>query len=327
MKPTLDHYPVKLWIRVTLLALSFVVLLLLSSTNAVKLKDEYVPKPSQGELSKELKELIQQEHATAVGEIKTSLEQMDTWYHYKFILIGGVIALFLGHFSLLGKQEESAAPRSSERLLETVLVSNRTGAMLTLICVVAFVIDMHIRSNINGIQHLGQWISNYVEPVYLQASVDTAGVRFIPWETFIRLPKETSSTIYTISFSIQLHYMTMIGYILFLVVFQNVSMRNKRANRQQIAVIGFVLVHLSLLAFIIVAHTVRDTFNVGCFPLIPLKVCSLSGSQGSTYYVIAWLFLIVLNLPYLYPPLSRLHSGMRATEPEAATPNTSTDTI
>jgi hypothetical protein len=198
--------------------------------------------------------------------------------------------------------------------------------MLTLICVVAFVIDMHIRSNINGIQHLGQWISNYVEPAYLKAATNTADSGFIPWETFIRLPKGTTSTIYTISFSIQLHYMTMISYILFLMVFQNVSLRSKRNKRQQVAVIGFVLVHLSLLAFILVAHTVRDTFNVGCFPLIPLRVCSLNGTQGSTYYIIAWVFLLILNLPYLYPPLRSLRSGMRITKPEATISETATGT-
>jgi hypothetical protein len=325
MKIRLNQYPSKLWFRATILILAFIVLVLLSATNAVKLKDEHVPKQSQGVPSEELKKLIAQEHATAIDEIKTSLEQMDTWYHYKFILIGGVIALFLGHFGILGKQD-SISPKPSERILETVLMSNRTGAMLTLICVVAFVIDMHIRSNINGIQHLGQWISNYVEPTYLQATANTADVGFIPWETFIRLPKGTTSTIYTISFSIQLHYMTMISYILFLMVFQNVSLRSKRKRRQQVAIIGFVLVHLSLLAFILVAHTVRDTFNVGCFPLIPLKVCSLSGSQGSTYYIIAWLFLITLNLPYLYPPLRSLRSGMGINKPETTASETATDT-
>jgi hypothetical protein len=313
------QYPAKLWFRATILILAFIVLVLLSATNAVKLKDEYAAKQSQGVPGEELKKLIAQEHATAIDEIKTSLEQMDTWYHYKFILVGGVIALFLGHFGILGKQD-SVAPRPSERVLETVLSSNRTGAMLTLICVVAFIIDMHIRSNINGIQHLGQWISNYVEPTYLQATANTADVGFIPWETFIRLPKGTTSTIYTVSFSIQLHYMTMIGYILFLMVFQNVSLRNKRKKRQQVAVIGFVLVHLSLLAFILVSHTVRDTFNVGCFPLISLKVCSLSGSQGSTYYILAWLFLITLNLPYLYPPL-------RSLEPVSEIPQPATSEI
>lgn len=303
----LGEYASKLWVRAVILFLSFIILIFLFATNAVKLKEKFQPQQSTQPAGEALVKLMEREHVTALDEIKTSLNQMDTWYHYKFILTGGVIAIFLGNIGILGRQTPTSY-NASERILETVFMSNRTGAMLTLICLVAFVIDMHIRLNINGIQALGQWIANYVEPSYLNA----AGIKnskfpeqalpetgFIPWETFIRLPRDTNSTIYTISFSIQLHFMTMVSYIIYLMVFQNISLLRGRGKRQQIAFIGFLLVHITLLAFIVVAHTVRDTFYVGCFPLVPLSVCDLSGWQGSTYYIIAWLVLIAINLPYL----------------------------
>jgi hypothetical protein len=313
----LEQYSAKLWLRFTLLTLAFIVMIFLSSTNVVKIKNEYKPGLSSNTQSQQkvgadpTRELIKEEHEKAMDEIKASLEQMDTWYHYKFILIGGVIAVFLGNIGILGKRD-SVSYKASERILESALMSNRTGAMLALICLVALVIDMHIRSNVNGIQQLGQWLSNYVEPSYLSAGGITTGnypnnalaeIGFIPWETFIRLPRTGSSTFYAVAYSIQLHFMTMVSYVLYMMVFQNISLQSKKGKRQQIAVIGFLFVHISLLAFIVVAHTVRDIFNVGCFPMISLDVCSLSGSHGSAYYFIAWLCLIAFNLPYLFLPI------------------------
>src|SRR2546429_301747 len=90
----LERFSAKLWFRATLLLLFFVLMIFLSSTNFVRLKDKYKPqltKDKQSQINAEAKELIQREHEKAMDEIKTSLEQMDTWYHYKFILIGGVI--------------------------------------------------------------------------------------------------------------------------------------------------------------------------------------------------------------------------------------------
>lgn len=313
----LELYAAKLWLRCTLLTLAFIAMIFLSSTNVVRIKNEYKPeldgdKESQQRVGAEsTRELIKEEHGKAMEEVRASLEQMDTWYHYKFILIGGVIAVFLGNIGVLGKQD-SASHKASERILESAFMSNRTGAMLALICLVALVIDMHIRANVNGIQQLGQWLSNYVEPSYLNAGGVTTGnypnsalaeIGFIPWETFIRLPRTGSSTFYAVAYSIQLHFMTMVSYVLYVMVFQNISLQRKRGKRQQIAVIGFIFVHITLLAFVVVAHTVRDIFNVGCFPMISLDVCSLSGAHGSAYYFIAWLCLVAFNLPYLLLPI------------------------
>jgi hypothetical protein len=321
----LNEYPTKLWVRSIVLSLAFIILILLSSANRIKIKDEYNPKnldTANLEVNEQLKTIIEKQFIKANDEIKTGLEQMDTWYHYKFILIGGVIVVFLGHVGIMGKQN-SASHTASERILETALMSNRTSAMLTLVCLVALVIDMHIRANVNGIQHLGHWITYYVEPSYLNA----AGIKakewnqvfrqtgYIPWETFIRLP-ESTNTLYPISYGIQLHYMTIVSYMFYLIVFQNLSLLgkiSKRGNRQQIAFIGFVSVHISLLIFIIAAHTVRDTFTVECFPMIHRSVCSLSGQYGWVYYLLAWLFLIALNLPYLHrlfkPPIGHKHTA------------------
>lgn len=306
----------KLWFRSALLLLVFILMVFLFSNNDVWLKSDHKPSPAkdkQFQLNAGAKELIAKEHEQALNEIKMSLEQMDTWYHYKFILIGGVIAVFLGNIGILRRQG-SVSRKESERLLESALMSNRTAAMLTLVCVIAFIIDMHIRSTVNGIQLLGLWIANYVEPSYLNsAGVTTtdypnsvlAEIGFIPWETFLRLPRTTGSTLYPVIYSIQLHFTTILSYLLYVMVFQNISLISRRGRRQQIAVVGFLSVHLSLFAFIVVAHTVRNIFNVACFPMVPRDLCWLSGTRGSAYYLIVWLLLVVINMPYLLVPILR----------------------
>ena len=315
----------KLWFRAALLLLVFIIMILLFSSNDVRIKNEYQPSPTgatQSQTNAEAKELIDKEHDKALDEIKTSLEQMDTWYHYKFILIGGVIAIFLGNIGILGKQS-SASHKESERILESALMSNRTAAMLTMVCVIAFIIDMHIRSNVNGIQLLGQWITTYVEPSYLKSSGVTTGndpkyaldkIGFIPWETFLRSPKTTGSTLFPIIYSIQLHFTTILSYLLYIIVFQNISLISTRGRRYQVAVVGFLSVHVSLLAFIVVAHTVRNIFNVACFPMVPHNVYPLSGTHGSIFYLIVWLLLIVIHMPYLLAPILKAKSKTGAAD-------------
>jgi hypothetical protein len=344
----LDQYPRLLWFRALILLLAFILLVFLFYPNQVKLNDKLNPKIFMTEQTQQasngsnafdsqlVKELIIEEHKKAVDEIKASIEQMDTWYHYKFILIGGVIAVFLGNIGIWGRQS-TVTHKTSERILESILMSNRTGAMLTLICLVAFVIDMHIRTYANGIQQLGQWIATYVEPAYFKMSValnsppgkefigniPRAAINetgFIPWETFLRFRDKPVNPLYPAVFSIQLHFMTMVAYVLYLMVFQNVSLLGKRVKKQrhQIVFIGFLLVHISVLAFTVVAHTVQDSFEVKCFPVLSGN-CYLPGPQGYMGFLLIWVGLIVVNLPYLYRLLPSLNLGLRLTESEATT--------
>jgi len=297
-------------------------LLLIFSPNPVRLKEELklktvanepAPQSTGGLPSPELlnvQKLIETQHEKANNEIKMLQEQIDTWYHYKFILIGGIVALFLGHFGILGKQS-ALAPKTSERLLVATLMSNRTSALLALVCVVAFVIDMHIRAHLTGMQGLGHWIYNYVEPSYFKTmgaqsgSIPPEGLiktQFIPWETFLHTSvREVQQTnpLYRAAYSLQLHFMTIAMYMLYLVVFQNVCLLSKKGKQQQVALLGFVMVHIAVLAFIITAHTVPNSFDVRCFPIASTR-CWVTGSQGSSYYLIAWLLLVLSSLPYLY---------------------------
>lgn len=321
-KQRFRKFPKEIWFRSILLVLSFWLLVLIFSPNPVRLKEElkigkasaqFQPTATSADkaASERIEKLIDVQHDKANAEIKMLQEQIDTWFHYKFLLIGGIIALFLGHFGLLGGKESTTPPKISEKVLITTLLSNRTSILLALVCIVAFVIDMHIRAHLTNMQGLGHWIYNYVEPSYFkEMGAETTNIppealvktQFFPWETFLHTTtREVQQTnpLYRAAYSFQLHFLTIVMYMLYVVVFQNVCLRCKSVRQQQVAFIGFVVVHIAVLAFIIVGHTIPNSFDVRCFPLLPTD-CWLTGSQGSTYYLLAWLSLIIVSLPYLY---------------------------
>jgi len=233
-----------MWFRGSLLVLSFVLLILIFSPNPIRLKDELKlykapeqaqPSNDQAKLSlTRIDKLIDAQHDKANTEIKMLQEQIDTWYHYKFILIGGMVALFLGHFGILGKQSPTSA-KTSEKVLVATLMSNRTSILLALACIVAFVIDMHIRTHLTNMQGLGHWIYNYVEPSYFNTiGAQTASIprealvntQFFPWEAFLHTSTrqvQQTNPLYRAAYSFQLHFMTIAIYMLYLVVFQNVE--------------------------------------------------------------------------------------------------------
>ncbi len=324
----LKTYSSEIWFRGSLIALSFVLLIFIFSPNPIKLKDELklqkAPEQAQPSndqaqaLRSRIDALINTQHEKANAEIKMLQEQIDTWYHYKFILIGGMIALFLGHFGIMGKQIPTS-PKTSEKVLVATLMSNRTSILLALACVVAFVIDMHIRTHLTNMQGLGHWIYNYVEPSYFDtAGAQTANIprevlvntQFFPWEAFLHTSTrqvQQTNPLYRAAYSFQLHFMTIAIYMLYLVVFQNVCLLCKRGKQQQVAFLGFIMVHIAALAFIVVGHTIPNSFEVRCFP-ISATDCWLTGSQGSTYYFVAWLLLVLLSIPYLYLLLPGLQS-------------------
>src|SRR3712207_5661276 len=82
------------WVRAVLLSLAFLLLNLLFVSRPIQLKDAPAPPaPVEGLLL----ELAKTEHQKAIDEIKLRMEQEDTWFHYKFIFVGGMVAFFLGY--------------------------------------------------------------------------------------------------------------------------------------------------------------------------------------------------------------------------------------
>lgn len=323
---SLVKYSTEIWFRGLLLLFSFILLVLIFSPNGVRVKGEFIlgkaPEASQlsangpaDPVSARIDQLIDTQHEKANSEIKMLQEQIDTWYHYKFILIGGMVALFLGYFGIWG-QQGTTPPKTSEKSLIDTLRSNRTSVLLALVCIVAFVIDMHIRTHLTNMQGLGYWVYNFVEPAYFRVTdMQTGHIprealekrQYFPWETFIHTNTreiQQTSPLYRAAYSFQLHFMTMIIYMLYLIVFQNVCLLCKGRKQRQVTFLGFIMVHIAALAFIMVGHTIPNSFDVKCFP-ISHEDCWLTGAQGSRYYFIVWFLLVISSLPYLYLLLSR----------------------
>lgn len=244
-------------------------------------------------------DLIRLEYMKGVDEIKLRLEQWDSWYHYKFIVIGGMFALFLGQTGLtIGVRSQSEA-KPRKRFKETIAGAS-AYAMLALAVVISLVIDMHIRNNMFAIQTIGLWIANYVEPSY-------ASTTAFPWEQFLReahSPSIRIDSLYRIGFSFHLHFMTIAVYLLYVIVLQQICLSwNKRTSpaTKHIVVFGFLLVHLTALAFVFVAHAVPGRYAMN---LIPSERWE-TGWQNVGYYILPLIFLIALNLPYLLLGRSR----------------------
>jgi hypothetical protein len=285
------------WFRSILLIATFFLLAFLFVSPAVRYAEEAAIRdsnraPNSPIAEMKLDELIKAEHQKAIDEIKLRLEHQDSWYHYKFLILGGVLAIFLGQTGL--SRERNSAPVDRYRKLKRILTADSNYAILVIACVIALVIDMHIRSNMFGMQTIGLWIANYVEPSYPLSG-------YYPWEQFLRNPNSPSlhlDSLYKLSFTIHLHFLTSIIYLIYAIVLQQICLTfNIRdgLGRKQIIIFGSLLVHLSLLAFVFVAHAVPSAYKMN---LIPFGLWE-SGWKNVGYYIIPWLLIIIFNIPYL----------------------------
>lgn len=289
--------------RAALLIIAFFLLALLFVSPPIRYSNTTTDRTFPDSIDKDepSTQFIAAEYQKAIDEIKFRLEQQDSWYHYKFIFIGGLLALFLGQTGLLSglfKGRPSASANADYSRIKNILTADSNYAVMVLACVLALIVDMHLRNHMFSMQTLGLWIANYVEPSYFPKH---PGNGFYPWEQFIRNPHSSSlhlDSLYRLAFSTHLHFMTTIIYLLYLTVFQQICLTFNKIGgrmRKQIILLGFVFVHLSVLAFIFVAHAVPSTYEM---LLIPFNRWA-NGWISLSYYIIPWLVLVALNLPYL----------------------------
>src|SRR5712671_1195798 len=94
----------------------------------------YATAPERSKLTSEALDLIKTEHQKAIDEIKLRIEIEDNWYHYKFLLVGG-LALFVLGFPTVGPML-GIAPSTSRELLSCTVWA--------VACVIALAIDIHV---------------------------------------------------------------------------------------------------------------------------------------------------------------------------------------
>ncbi|HXH37439.1 MAG TPA: hypothetical protein VNN08_02325, partial [Thermoanaerobaculia bacterium] len=233
--------------------------------------------------------LVQIELKKANDEIQYRIEQEDSWFHYKFIFVGALLAAF---FTRLTRE-------SNEPLLDFV-GSTTTCFVLALACIVALAIDIHLRNNIVVIQQLALWIRHYAEP----SLVGTAGSGYQPWELFLRMPGGMhSDEIYGLLFYPHLHFLTWILYMLYLICFQwiavNPAMPADRkptvraipAEYGEDLLLGgsFLFVHAAFGAFAFVGHFVPGSLKLRA---VPFTDCWETGMDAAWFYLLAALLLV-----------------------------------
>jgi hypothetical protein len=262
------------------------VLLFLSSTRPIDLNrrvtgEQYAPP-----------ELITMELKKANDEIQMRIGQEDTWFHYKFLLVGALLAAFGGVFKL--------GPKHPSIPLQVEL-NPATCSALALACIVATAIDIHLRNNIVVIQQLALWIANYAEPVLSRVKHG-----FLPWEQFLRQPGGMhNDVIYGFAFYPHLHFLTWVLYVMYLGCLQTLALRSRPregATDGSVLAVGFVLVHIAFMAFAFVGHFVPHVFRINV-----ISDYWDTAAAGAASYAIAAVLLAAINsyyfLRFAFPPL------------------------
>jgi hypothetical protein len=241
-----------------------------------------------GPLQEDRRLIMGEEIKKANEEIRMRLDQEDQWYHYKFLIVGGVLAAFIGRFAI-GRKDR----KDSEEQLEDLLRSNATCLAMALACVLAFAVDIHIRNNMTVTNQLGNWLAYYAEPTLqhscFQSSMDSGPL--LLWENFLRVDRGMHvSLLYSFTFWPHLHFLTAVLYLIYLAIFHR-AIRDARTKDPRLTLAGFVLVHISIGVFAWVAHTAPENFEF----VMPIRSLPISGWKAPALYLVPVLVLALLN--------------------------------
>ncbi len=263
-------------------------------------------------------QLVIEEHKKAVEEIRNRDLEDDSWFHNKFLLVGGLLAATLGYLKFgYGKTpEERFANLSGSKV---------TVVILALACVVAIGIDLHVRDSQTTTDELGLWIRSYVEPMLHGGTGNGKKTMsdFIGWEEFLRTEAANgeldapgpsgvglhSSDLWNLLNAQHVHFLTVLLYLLYVCAFQALALKTRTNNDSHLAqtvdlmeappsitFYCFTIVHASLLAFVWIAHSAPEMFE---FKALPFAGKWESGAIVPAYYMAPCLALVILNWPYL----------------------------
>ena len=270
--------------RATLLVANSFILVLLFTNPPTKLEIKwgifkatetrpYIMNP-QDPRKHEIKDnkLLELEVKKAFDEIQARIGHIDNWFHWKFILVGGVMLAFLtGH------------PGGLKGPLHETVKSPAVALLLASSCVIAFAADIHIRIEGAMTGMLGRWISDYVEPVSSKA---------LYWENFLRDPEGHAlhtSYIAQFTYAPHLHFLTWPLYISYIWVFQEIALQGRTDNTSLIRG-SFILVQVSLFVFVLVAHSTPLAYQ--------LKVLDHKAGFFLAGVLFFYFWIIALSTPY-----------------------------
>lgn len=276
-----------------------------------------------------------EENKKAVEEIKNRDDGEDNWFHYKFILVGGLLAATMGYIGFGPRAKQSVGQQLTE-----LSRSPSTGVILALASVMVLGVDMHIRRSSCVTDQLGLWIRYYVEPVLLHGNpgneLKSLPEDFYGWEEFLRVKVKTSRStdvasgdssargmtekgvttnaiewdysvggglhsdeLSNLFYEPENHFLTVFVYILYLAVFQTFASRTAKdpaSGGRIMPTICFVVVQISFLAFAWVAHSAPEMFELRVLPFVAAYE---AGYLVPLHYFVPCLAIVFLNMPYV----------------------------
>lgn len=290
------------WTRAACLLAAFMLTFLLFHQPLVKASDQYLQVAKErSALGTRSEATLQQDRAkivvdlaqNAVGEIRLYQEEEDRWFHNKFILIGGLLGAFLARFAL-----EKGAGADGEVQLGQLFSSSTTCCALAFATIVALTIDVHVRAGTIKMYQLGNWLAYFAEPALLQNMFQGGPPNFLPWETSLREVSHGmhADTLYSFALEPNLHLTTLIIYLGYLGVLQEVSLKQHSTN-VGLTVALFSAVQITLLLFAWMAHTGPGVLQMQPIPLIEFWP---HADKAGFLYVVPWLGVTSLSAPYLW---------------------------
>jgi hypothetical protein len=231
--------------------------------------------------------LLELEVGKVFAEIQGRISNIDNWFHYKFLLVGGVMLAFITKFSgVLANPFDPHTPVP----LGPIDIKDTVALILASSCVVAFAADIHIRIEMAMTGMLGRWIADFVEP-----ALET-GLGLHYWENYLRQDHALhTSWISQFTFAPHLHFLTWPLYMAYVWVFQEITLRGRTANTALVKG-TFIIVQTSLFVFVLVSHSTPLAYGLTVHELRP----------GYTFAAFLLLYFLVVSpaIPY-YARLAR----------------------
>ena len=196
---------------------------------------------------------------------------MKTWFYSRFVLLGGlfyVLTHIIRNTHELIKHEQ----------LHDFLNSHAVHLVLGAGCVIAVMVDMHIRHELDAIMILGHWLAHYLEPALSGMDFEPQNKgQFLFWENLLRAKdtigpnplqdlypvlnpflwgaedKGTILDLFLLHRMPHVFLITLVLYIPYVWTFQNILF-GQSIKQVGTAVIGtFLIVHGTFLAFGVLA--------------------------------------------------------------------------
>jgi hypothetical protein len=228
----------------------------------------------------------------ANNEIQSRLNQETEWFKIKYLYVGIILLGFL--INTYFKADSMSSDDVHKSFLEAS-ASFVTSFILSVTVIVAVSIDMQIRAGRIVINQLGSWINHYAEPILL-------GKEGLGWESFLRLEGAYHTNgVYTMTFWPNIYFLSIGLYALYLVVTQQ-TLAKENSHRNTV-LLGFWMLHITLLVAALSSHVVPYTFQVLPHPLFALFKPNFYTHPALMILIhcVSWAGLLGIAFAYIEP--------------------------